>query len=75
MEKEYQLLVHNDTWELVPLLPNKTIMSDKWCYQAKIDVGRTIQWHKARYMAQGFTQEQGIKFTETTSPVVALTSL
>lgn len=54
---------------------NKTIVSGNWCYQAKTDVGDTVLRHKARYMARGFTQRAGIVFTETTSPIVALTSL
>lgn len=75
MEKEYQSLVHNNTWELVPLPPNRAVGSGKWCYQAKIDVGGIVQPHKAKYVARGFTQRLGIDFTQTTLPVVALTSL
>jgi hypothetical protein len=75
MEKEYKSLVHNETWDLVPLSQDRTIVSGKWCYQAKIDAKGTVLRHKARYVARGFTQQPGIDFTETTSPVEALTSL
>jgi hypothetical protein len=29
MEREYKYLVHNGTWELVPLSPNRTVVSGK----------------------------------------------
>lgn len=75
MEREYRLLVHNDTWELVPLLPNKIVVSGKYGYRAKTDARGTIQQHKAKYVARGFTQQPGIDLTKTTLLVVAVTSL
>lgn len=75
MEKEYKSFVHNDTRDLVLLPPNRTIVSGKWCYQAKTNVGRTVQRHKARYIAPGFRQQPRIDFTATPLPIVALTSL
>jgi hypothetical protein len=75
MEKEYKSLVHNETWDLVPLPQDRTIVSGKSCYRAKTDAKGTLLRHKARYVAGGFTQRSGIDFTKTTSPVVALTSL
>lgn len=59
----------------MPLPPNIIVVGGKWCYWAKTDARGTIQHHKARYVAQGFTQRLRVDFTETTSPVVALTSL
>jgi hypothetical protein len=32
MKKEYQSLIHNNTWELVPLPPYKTVVNGIWCY-------------------------------------------
>lgn len=75
MEREYKSLVDNNTWELVPLLSNRTVVNCKWCYWVETNARRTVLQHKARYMARGFTQRPGIDFIETTSPVVALTSL
>lgn len=75
MKKEYQSLVHNNTWELVLLPLNKAVVSGKWCYQTKIDVGRIVQRHKARYIGRGFIQRLGVDFMETTLSVVALTFL
>lgn len=50
MKREYVSLVYNDTWGIIPLPTNKTIVSGKWSYQAKTDAGGTIQGHKARYV-------------------------
>jgi hypothetical protein len=75
MKREYQSLVHNNTWKLVLLPPNKAVVSGKWCYQAKTKAGGIVQQHKARYVARGFTQRPGVDFMKTTSPIVALTLL
>lgn len=56
MEREHQLLVYNDIEELILLPPNKTVVSGKWCYRATTDAGGTVQWHKDKYIAQGFIQ-------------------
>lgn len=75
MERKYKFLIHNGTWELVLVPPNKIVVSGKWCYQVKINAGGAVLRHKTRYAACGFTQRSGINFRETTSLVVALTSL
>lgn len=71
MEREYRSLLYNKTWELVLLPPNITMISGNWCYRAKIDPRGTIQRHKAKYVAQGFTQRRRVDFRETTSQLVA----
>jgi hypothetical protein len=75
MKRGYQSLVHKNTWKLVPLPPNKTMVSGERCCWAKTDAGGTVQPHKAMYVARGFTPRPGVDFTKTTSLVVALTSL
>ena len=49
MESEYQALIDNDTWDLVPRPENKTVISVKWLYRIKDD-GR----YKSRLVARGF---------------------
>lgn len=51
IERDHQSLIHNITWKLVLLPPNRIVVNGKWCYWAKINAGGTIQWHKARYVA------------------------
>jgi hypothetical protein len=75
MKEEYQALTQNKTWELVSLPAGRAVISGKWCFKAKTDASGAVQRYKARYVARGFTQRPGIDYTETTSPVVSLTSL
>jgi hypothetical protein len=42
MEREYKSLVHNGTWDLVPLPQDRAIVSGKWCYRAKTDAKGTV---------------------------------
>jgi hypothetical protein len=75
MKEEYQALTQNKTWELVSLPAGRAVISGKWCFKAKTDASGAVQRYKARYVARGFTQRPGIDYTETTSPVVSLSSL
>jgi len=75
MQEEYDALVSNGTWELVPEPAGRSVVTGKWCFKAKTDASGEVNRYKARYVARGFTQRPGIDFTETTSPVVSLTAL
>jgi len=70
MQKEFQSLLDNGTWELQELPPGRKVIKTKWVYKIKSD-GR---W-KSRLVAKGFTQVAGIDFDETWSPVGRKSSL
>jgi hypothetical protein len=55
MQEEYDALIQNKTWHLVPLAPAKLI-DCKWVYHIKKNADRTIQRYKARLVAKGFKQ-------------------
>ena len=70
MAKEYQALVDNDTWRLVPKPPGANIVTGKWIYKHKYHSDGTLARHKACWVVRGFTQHHGIDSDETFSPVV-----
>jgi hypothetical protein len=70
MEEEYGALIANQTWDLVPAPPHANIVSGKWLFRHKLNADGSLARYKARWVARGFTQQQGLDFDETFSPVV-----
>jgi hypothetical protein len=70
MSDEYQALVANGTWKLVPRPPGVNVVSGKWIFKHKYQSDGTLAQHKARWVVRGFSQQYGIDYDETFSPVV-----
>ncbi|GJY25581.1 nucleotide-binding alpha-beta plait domain-containing protein [Tanacetum coccineum] len=70
MKEEYDALMKNRTWSLVPRASNTNVIDGKWVYRLKHDKNGVITCYKARFVAKGFRQQPGIDFHETFSLVV-----
>jgi hypothetical protein len=70
MQDEFDALQKQGTWSLVPPPPHKNIVGCKWVYKLKRHSDGTIARYKARLIAKGFLQQQGVDYDETFSPVV-----
>lgn len=75
MEQELAALESNKTWELVSLPTGKRAIGNKWVYKLKLKPNGEVDRCKARLVAQGFNQKQGIDYQEVFSPVAKLVTI
>ena len=75
MQSEINALLQNHTWVLVPRPPATNIISSKWVYRIKKKTNGEIDQFKAQLVAKGYSQQLGIDYTETFSPVVKATTI
>ena len=54
MVEEYQSIMKNDVWEVVPRSKDKSVVSSKWIYKMKHSIDGNIEKYKARFVARGF---------------------
>ncbi|GJW79798.1 retrovirus-related pol polyprotein from transposon TNT 1-94 [Tanacetum coccineum] len=52
-----------------------TIIGTKWIYKNKLDENGIVTRNKARLVAQGYNQQEGINYDETYAPVARLESI
>ena len=75
MDKEVTTLCDNNTWEVTPLPKGCTETKGRWVYTLKQGKMPDQVQYKARYVARGFTQVQGVDYDETFSPTTRFTSI
>ena len=75
MVEEFTALQKQGTWELVPPPVDRNVIGSKWVYKIKKDQYGKISRYKARLVAQGYSQEHGLDYADTFSPVVRHTTV
>lgn len=75
MNEEYDALIKNHTWILVNPPRNQKVIDNRWVFKLKQHLDGSIDRYKARLVVRGFTQEFGVDYQETFSPVVRFTSI
>ena len=74
-KSEYDSLVGNNTWELVPPPDGKNVVGSRWVFKVKRDADGSVQRFKARLVAQGYSQSNEIDYQEVFSPVARYNSI
>ena len=75
MEKEMESMNANQVRDLVDLLLGRRSVGNKWILKIKRKMDGSIERYKVRLVAKGYTQEEGIDYEDTFSPVVRITSV
>ena len=70
MQEELQTLKQNQNWDLVPKPDDVKPISCKWVFKVKMQPDRSIERYKARLVAREFSQQCGLDYDETFSPVI-----
>ena len=72
MEVELKAMEANHTWSIVPVPTGKNTVGCRWIYNIKQKADGTVERYKARLVAKGFTQQEGLDYFETFSPVAKM---
>ena len=75
MQEELNQFERNDVWDLVPRPSDQSVIGTKWVFKNKADEQGNITRNKARLVAQGYNQEEGIDYEETFAPVARLEAI
>ena len=68
MIEEYQSIMKNDVWDVVPRPQGKSVVTSKWIYKIKHAADGSIEKYKARFVAWGFSQKEGIDYQDQYFP-------
>jgi histone deacetylase 1/2 len=75
MDTEFNALIKNKTWHLVPHVKGSSIVDCKWVYKEKRKADGSLDKHKGRLVAKGFKQRYGIDYEDTFSHVIKMATI
>ncbi|GKF63710.1 retrovirus-related pol polyprotein from transposon TNT 1-94, partial [Tanacetum coccineum] len=75
MQEEIHEFERLEVWELVPCPDKVFLIKLKWIIKVKTDEFGRVLKNKARLIAQGFRQEEGIDFEESFAPVARIEAI
>jgi hypothetical protein len=75
MVEEYDSIVKNSAWDIVPRPIDKLVVGSRWIYKVKQATNGSVEKYKARFVAQRFSQIGGIDYDETFTPIARYSSI
>lgn len=75
MQAEFDALLANNTWTLVPPPHGVNVVFGKWVFRHKTNPDGSLDRYKAHWVVRGFSRRPGIDYGETYSPVVKPASI
>eukprot|EP00253_Pinus_taeda_P035629 PITA_35629 len=71
MVEEYDSIVKNNAWEIVPRPEGKSVVGSRWIYKVKQAADESVEKYKERFFARGFSQIERINYEETFAAVAS----
>jgi hypothetical protein len=75
MKAEFDALILNKTWCLIPPRDDLNLINSKWVFKLKHKLDGSIDRYKARFVARGFKQQYGVDYDDTFSLVIKPTTI
>nr|GFC48527.1 retrovirus-related Pol polyprotein from transposon TNT 1-94 [Tanacetum cinerariifolium] len=75
MQEELDQFARLKVWRLVPRPEGKSVIKTKWIFKNKKDESSLVIRHKARLVAAGYSQQEGIDYDETFAPVARIEAI
>lgn len=64
MVEEYSSIMRNDVWDTVSRPKGNSMVTSRWIYKIKYAMDGSVKKYKARFMARGFSQQEGVDYEE-----------
>ena len=75
MKSKLESIYKNNTWELYDLFKSRKVIATKWIYKLKRNANGGIDRFKARIVAKGCSQTEGMDYEKTFGPTSRMTTI
>jgi len=75
MNEEYESIMKNVVWDVVPRPKGKSVVTSKWLYKIKHGDDGSTEKFKARFVDRGFSQKEGVDHDEIFALVAHYTTI
>jgi hypothetical protein len=75
MVEEMESLHKNETWDLVEIPNGRRPIGNKWVFKKNLNAIGQVDKFKARLVVKGYSQVEGVNFSDIFSHVAKLTSI
>jgi hypothetical protein len=73
--EEHYSIMRNDVWEMVLRSNGKSMATSRWICKVKHATNDSVEKYKAKFVARGFSQKEGVDCEETFSHVANYSSI